>query len=157
MKEKLLTSNDFHNEWEKIGEKHDKIINCCGIPKLERRWHTREKFSNYETALQQLLNKVDEAKHIAEEKIMNSLHPDENFRRDDETEALLQLSLGIYADVHSVQESRVGVEEFFEIDDWDDFPKDWTPICRREEECCEKTNHATFSGKKTTKEHCWKC
>ncbi len=98
MKEKLLTSNDFHNEWEKIEEKHDKIINCCGIPKLERRWHTREKFSNYETDLQQLLNNI-----------------------------------------HSVQEDRVGVEEFMEIDDWDDFPEDWTPICRREEECCKKT------------------
>ena len=139
MKEKLLTSNDFHNEWEKIEEKHDKIINCCGIPKLERRWHTREKFSSYETDLQQLLNKVDKVKHIAEEKIMDSLHPDENFKRDDETESLLQLSLGIYSHIHSVQEDRVGVEEFMEIDDWDDFPEDWTPICRREEECCKKT------------------
>ena len=37
MKEKLLTSSDFHNEWEKIEEKHDKIINCCGNPKTERR------------------------------------------------------------------------------------------------------------------------
>ncbi len=139
MKEKLLTSNDFHNEWEKIEEKHDKIINCCGIPKLERRWHTREKFSSYETDLQQLLNKVDKVKHIAEEKIMDSLHPDENFKRDDETESLLQLSLGIYSHIHSVQEDRVGVEEFMEIDDWDDFPEDWTPSCRREEKCCKKT------------------
>ena len=139
MKKELLTSSDFHNEWEKIEEKHDKIINCCGVPKLERKYYTREKFSSYETDLQQLLNKVDKVKHIAEEKIMDSLHPDENFKRDDETESLLQLSLGIYSHIHSVQEDRVGVEEFMEIDDWDDFPEDWTPICRREEECCKKT------------------
>jgi hypothetical protein len=169
MKKKLLTSNDFHNEWEKIGKKHDKIINCCGIPKLERRWHTREKISNYETDLQQLLNKVNEAKHIAEEKIMNSLHPYEDFKRDDETEALLQLSHGIYRDVHSVQEDRVGVEEFMEIDDSEIYPDDWIPICRREDECCKKTkNHQSskwindgksvdLKWEKTKKEDCYFC
>ena len=135
----VLTSNDFHNEWAKIEEKHDKIINCCGVPKLERKYYTREKFSSYETDLQQLLNKVDKVKDIAEEKITNSLEPDENFKRDDETQMLLQLSLDIYRDIHSVQQSRVAVEQYMEYDDWDDFPEDWTPICRREEECCKKT------------------
>ena len=135
----ILTSNDFHNEWAKIEEKHDKIINCCGVPKLERKYYTREKFSSYETDLQQLLNKVDKVKDIAEEKITNSLEPDENFKRDDETQMLLQLSLDIYRDIHSVQQSRVAVEQYMEYDDWDDFPEDWTPICRREEEGCKKT------------------
>ena len=163
MKEKLLTSSDFHNEWEKIGEKHDKIINCCGNPKIERRWDKRNKYSSYETALQQLLNKVDKVKDIAEEKIMNNLHPDEKFRRDDETEALLQLSLSIYRDIHSVQEDRVRVEDLMDDEMYDDsFPDDWVALCWREDECCKKTkNHKKRSvdtdWKEAKEEDCYFC
>ena len=51
----------------------------------------------------------------------------------------------------------------------DDFPEDWTPICRREEECCEKTkNHQSskwindgksvdLKWEKTKKEDCYFC
>ena len=142
MKEKKLTSNDFDNEWDKIEQKHVNIIYCCDLPKLERRDDIRIKFRSYESELQNLLDKVDEAKHIAEMKIMDSLHPDENFKRDDEAESLLQLSLGIYRDVHSAQDNiNTWVGHWYEDnDDWDQFPDDWIPICRREEDCCIKVN-----------------
>jgi len=171
MKKKLLTSNDFHNEWAKIDEKHDKIINCCGIPKDEPRTDTIGKYRHHESELQNLLDKVDKVRAVAEENIFASLHPDENFKRDDETESLLQLSLGIQKQIWGIQDdvSRAWQTPYEDYDDSEIYPDDWIPICRREDECCKKTkNHQSskwindgksvdLKWEKTKKEDCYFC
>ncbi len=82
---------------------------------------------------------------------MNSLHPlaFEDFKRDDETESLLQLSLGIQKQIWEIQEdvSRAWQTPYEDYDDSEFYPDPWTPICRREDECC----------KKTKKEACYFC
>jgi hypothetical protein len=142
MKEKILTSKDFDNAWGKIEQKHLDIIYCCDLPKLERRDYIRSKFRRYEGELEGLLKKVDEAKHIAEMKIMDNLNPNENFVRDDETNSLLQLSLDIYRDVNGIHDNiNTWVGHWYEDnDDWDQFPDNWVATCRREKDCCIKLN-----------------
>ena len=135
----ILDSNSFNTSWEKIEEKHDKIINCCGMPKNESPDSTRRKFWDNVADLQKLLTNVDEAKETAEVKIMESLEPYEDFTRDAETEGLLQLSLGIYRDIHNMQDHIDRVYPHSEDDsDYADYPDDWIAVCRRGVECCLK-------------------
>jgi len=135
----ILDSNSFNTSWEKIEEKHDKIINCCGIPKNESPDSTRRKFWDNVAELQKLLTEVDKALEIAEEKIMENLEPYEDFTRDDETEGLLQLSLGIYRDIHNLQDHIDRVYPHSEDDsDFADYPDEWVAVCRLGVKCCLK-------------------
>ena len=135
----VLTSNDFHNEWAKIKEKHDKIINCCGIPRDEPINAIRQKFWDHVADLQELLKKVDDAKEISETKIMESLEPDEDFKRDDETESLLQVSLSIYRDIHGIQNHIHNYyNQYEEYGDDDSYGDDWVALCGRGVKCCLK-------------------
>ena len=97
--------------------------------------------------LQKLLTNVDKALEIAEEKIRENRDPDEDFTRDAETEGLLQLSLGIYRDLHTMHAHIDRVYPHSEDDsDFADYPDDWIAVCRRGVECC-----------KTKKSNCYFC
>jgi len=133
----ILTSNDFDTMWEKIGEKHDKIINCCGIPRDEPIDDIRKKFWNHVAELQKLLKNVDDAKEIAEDKI--NREPGEAFKRDDESESLLQLSLDIYQDIKGIEEDIHNHYNQYEEYGDEGYGDDWKAVCGRGVECCKKT------------------